>query len=248
MINTNLESTHPATAARARPVSPSLRYRGLSCGLDEPVVAVPAPVYHVYVAALGAGKHEEVVVEELHLQDGLLRAHRLHLELLGAHYASLNLLFLLDHERLRLNRQLGVGGLDLTMPAVDLAPPIPLDLALELVGHAVYGGVHVLGGLARLEDRTVDEQGCLGHLGVGNGRVALVDQLYLRPGDTAPVVEELADALDLLEGVALQRLRYRDVAPLDRHIHVRLPSVGLSHQPSARALLYADRQLIEGQS
>src|SRR5918992_4609246 len=111
----------------------SLRYRGLFCGLDEPVVAVPAPVYDVYVAGLGAGEDEEVVVEELHLQDRLLRAHQLHLELLGPHDPGLYLLFLLDDEGLRLDRQLVVGVLDLAVPAVDLAPSIPLDLALELV-------------------------------------------------------------------------------------------------------------------
>src|ERR671916_1813913 len=89
----------------ARP-SPSLRYRGLFCGLDEPVIAVPASVYDVYVAGLGAREDEEVVVEELHLQDRLLRAHRLHLELLGADNAGLDLL--LDDEGFRRGGLLGV--------------------------------------------------------------------------------------------------------------------------------------------
>src|SRR5215210_9343550 len=107
MINTNLGLTHLATAARARSVLPSLRYRRLFCGLYEPVVAVPAPVHHVDVPRIGAGEHEEVVVEELHLQDRLLRAHGLHLALLGADYAGLDLLCLLHNERLRLYRRLG---------------------------------------------------------------------------------------------------------------------------------------------
>ena len=82
MINTNLRSTHLATAARARSAIPySLRYPELSCGPYKPVVAVSPPVYHVYVAGIGAREDEEVVVEELHLEDRLLRAHRLHLEL-----------------------------------------------------------------------------------------------------------------------------------------------------------------------
>src|SRR5215212_1958110 len=211
----------------------SLEYQRLYCGLYQPVVAVPASVYHVDVARIGAGEHEEVVVEELHLQDRLLCAHRLHLELLGADYAGFDLLCLPHDERFRLYRCFGVGVLDLAVPAVDLAPPVTADLTLELVRHAVYGGVHVLRRLARLQDRPVDEQGRLGHLGVGYGRVALVDQLDLSPRDAAFVVEKLADALDLLQGVSLQRLRHRDVAPLDRYLHVRLPSVGFCTQPSA---------------
>src|SRR5918997_1954671 len=188
--------------------------------LYEPVVSITASVYHIYVACIGAGKDEEVVVEELHLEDRLLCAHRLHLELLGAHYLGLDLLFVPGHGALRLGR----AALELPVPAVDLASPKAPHLPLQLVGHAVYGGVHVLGGHARLQDRPVDEQRRLGHLGLRDGRVALVDQLDLGPGDATLVVEELADALDLLEGVPLQRLRHRHVAPLDRHVHVRLPS------------------------
>src|SRR5512133_2907771 len=133
MINTNLESMHLARTTRTRS-SLSLRYRRLFCGLYEPVVPVPAPVHHVDVPRIGAGEHEEVVVEELHLQDRLLRAHRLHLELLGADYAGLDLLFV-DDERFGLGRRFVVGILDLAVPAVDLAAPIALDLALELVRH-----------------------------------------------------------------------------------------------------------------
>src|SRR5918999_1251380 len=65
--------------------------------LYEPVVSITASVYHIYVAGIGAGEDEEVVVEELHLEDRLLGAHRLHLELLGAHYLGLDLLFLLGN-------------------------------------------------------------------------------------------------------------------------------------------------------
>src|SRR5918997_4200215 len=168
----------------------------LPCRLYEPVVPVTATVYHIYVAGIGAGKDEEVVVEQLHLEDRLLCAHGLHLELLGAHYPGLDLLFVPGHGALRLGR----ASLELPVPAVDLASPVAPPLPLELVGHAVYGGVHVLGGLARLQDRPVDEQRGLGHLGLRDGRVALVDQLDLGPGDATLHVEELADALDLLEG------------------------------------------------
>src|SRR5215212_1831220 len=228
MVNTNLGSTHLATAARSRAVisSLSLRYPRLSCGLDKPVVPVPAPVHHVYVAGFGAGEDEEVVVEKLHLEDCLLCAHRLHLELFGAHYAGLDLLFLLDDEGFRLYRRLGVGALDLAVPAVELAPPVAPHPSLELVGHAVYGSVHVLRRLTRLQDGPVDEQRRLGHLGLRDGRVALVHQLNLRPRSAALVVEELGDALDLLEGVLLEGLCNRDVAPLDGYLHVRLLSVG----------------------
>src|SRR5918998_737990 len=188
--------------------------------LYEPVVSITASVYHIYVACIGAGKDEEVVVEEVHLEDRFLCGHRLHLELLGAHYLGLDLLFILGHDAPRIGR----ASLELPVPAVDLGSPVAPPLPLELVGHAVYGGVHVLGGLARLQDRPVDEQRGLGDLGLRDGRVALVDQLDLGPGDATLVVEELADALDLLEGVPLEGLRHRHVAPLDRHVHARLPA------------------------
>src|ERR671910_2964211 len=74
---------------------------GLTGRLYEPVVSVTTPVYHIYVAGIGAREHVEVVVEELELEHGLLRAHRLHLELLGPHDASLDLLFFLHDEGLR---------------------------------------------------------------------------------------------------------------------------------------------------
>src|SRR5215210_9150825 len=115
--------------------------------LYEPVVSITASVYHIYVARIGAGKDEEVVVEELHLENRLLCAHRLHLELLGAHYLGLYLLFVLRHGALRLGRV----SLELPVPAVDLASPVAPHLPLELVGHAVYGSIHILGGLARLQ-------------------------------------------------------------------------------------------------
>src|SRR5918997_1659440 len=194
----------------------------LPCRLYEPVVPVTATVYHIYVAGIGAGEDEEVVVEQLHLEDRLLGAHRLHLELLGADNLRLDLLFLPEDGGLRLARV----ALELAVPAVDLASPVAAHLPLELVGHAIYGSIHVFRGLARLQDRPVDEQRHLRHLGLRVGAVALVDQLDLSPGDAALVVEELADALDLLEGVPLQRLRHRHVAPLDHHVHERLLSAG----------------------
>src|SRR3712207_4300485 len=132
----------------------------LSGRLNEPVVTITATVYHIYVASIGAGEDEEVVVEELHLEDRLTRAHRLHLELLGAHYPGLDLVFLGD-----LGRRLWRMALELAVPAVDLASPVAPPLPLELVRHAVDGGVHVLGGLARLQHSPVDEQGRLRYWG-----------------------------------------------------------------------------------
>src|SRR5918992_300255 len=182
----------------------------LSCRLYEPIVSITASVYHIYVAGIGAREDEEVVVQELHLQHRLLGAHRFHLELLGAHNPSLDLLFLHGHYGLRLGRV----ALELAVPAVDLAPPVAPPLPLQLVGHAVYGSVHVHGGLARFEDHPVDKQRRLRHLGLGDRGVALVDQLDLRPRDAALLIEELADALDLLPRITLEGLRHRDVASL----------------------------------
>src|SRR5215210_4987305 len=106
------------------------------------------------------------------------------------------------------------------MPAIQLAPPEAPDLTLELVYHQVDGGIHVRRGHPGLEYRTVDKEGRVGHLGLGVRGVALVDQLDLRPRDAAPVVEEPGDPLDLFSRVPLQRLRNRDVPPLDRYVHL----------------------------
>src|SRR3712207_6433787 len=217
-----------AAQPACRPTRPplSVRYLRLSCGLYEPVVSITTPVDNVYVAGICAGEDEEVMVEELHLQHSLLGAHRLHLELLGAHDPCPDLLFLVHDEGLHLALDPGVVVLEMPLPAVDLAPPVTPHLALEFVRHAVYGGVHVLGGFAGLQDRPVDEQGSLRHLGLGDRRVALVGQLDLRPRSTALVVKELGYALDLLPRVTLKSLSHQDVAPLDRDLHEGLLSLG----------------------
>src|ERR671920_1662417 len=210
---------------------------GLTGRLYKPVVSVTTPVYHIYVAGIGAREHVEVVVEELELEHGLLRAHRLHLELFGPDYAGCDLLFFLhDEGLLHLGNSLG-RILQLALPAVDLAPPKALDLPLELVRHPVDGGIHVFGSLTGLEHRPVDKQRGLGHLGLGDGAVPLVDELYLGPRDAPLVVEEAGDALHLLPGVALERLRHRDVAALDSYVHVAPPFGRREHFSfSARAL------------
>src|SRR4028118_149876 len=129
--------------------------------------------------------------------------------------------------------------LRLALPAVDLAPPVPPHLPLQLVRHSVYGGVHVLGGLGRLEHGPVYEQRRLGDLGVHHGPVARVDQLDLGPRVAPLRVEELAHPLYLLERVPLQRRRHDDVPPLDQHVHVcppfGLPPPALGRQRSAKA-------------
>src|SRR5215207_6487255 len=185
-------------------------------GLYQPVIAVTTPVYHIYLARIRVGEDEKGVVEEFHLERRLLRAHRLHLELLGPHYACpQRLLFVLHNDGLRNPRTDLCRGvpLFLALPTVELAPPVAPDLPFELVRHTVYGRVHVHRGLPGLQDRAVDEEGRLGDLGLGDRGVAFVDQLHLCPRVAAPVVEELADTLDLPRRVLLQGLRHRDVPP-----------------------------------
>src|SRR5215204_6126571 len=106
---------------------------GLAGRLYEPVVSVTTPVYHIYVPGIGAREHVKVVVEELELEYGLLRAHRLHLELLGPDDTGLDLLFFLHDERFRRIWWCIRRVLQLALPAVDLAPPETLDLPLEFV-------------------------------------------------------------------------------------------------------------------
>src|SRR5215203_461827 len=231
-LNTPLEYLDLAALAHPQYLRQQVRQNKLprSCGrsgltgrLYEPVVSITTPVYHIYITGIGAREHVEVVVEELQLEDGLLSAHRLHLELLGPHYARLDLLFFLHDEGLRLVGRHVRRILQLALPAVDLASPEALDLPLELVRHPVDRGVHIFGGLAGFQHRSVDEQRGLGHLRLGDGPVALVDEFYLGPRSGTLIVEEPGDPLHLLPGVALQSVRHRDVAALDQYVHVAPP-------------------------
>src|SRR5918998_679103 len=146
-----------------RPPSP---VRLLPRGLYQPIISISTPVYHIYLARIRVGKDEEGMVEEIHLQRRLLGAHRLHLELLGPHDARLDIVRLFFyHDRLR--RLRGGVPFSLTVPAVQLAPPVAPHLALELVRHQVDGSVHIRRGHPGLEYRTVDKEGRVRHLGFG---------------------------------------------------------------------------------
>ena len=57
--------------------------------LDQPEVAVPAPVQHGDPLVLGIHEHVEVVAEVLHRRDGVLLEHRLDGEALGLHDLAL---------------------------------------------------------------------------------------------------------------------------------------------------------------
>src|SRR5919112_2067278 len=230
--------TAKASGSRSSMVSPPA-----SLSRNSSVVSVTTPVYHIYITGIGAREHVEVMVEELQLEDGLLSANRLHLELLGPDYARLDLLFFLYDEGLRLVGCHVRRILQLALPAVDLAPPEALDLPLELVRHPVDGGVHVFGGLTGFQHRSVDKQRGLSYLRLGDGPVPLVDELYLGTRCGALVVEEPGDPLHLLPGVALQSIRHRDVAALDEYVHVAPPFGRREHfstlQPSASACQHA---------
>src|SRR5918998_1253105 len=181
-VNKLFKVSFLARALLSRPCAGPLYARSLtSDGLYQPVISVTAPVYHIYLARIGVGKDEKGVVEELHLERRLLGAHRLHLELLGTHDArSSRRLFLVvfrQPDGLKSPRTCFCRGvtLSLALPAVELAPPVAPDLSLELVAHAIYGGVHIRRSLPGLQDGAVDEEGGLGDLGLGDRGVALVD-------------------------------------------------------------------------
>src|SRR5258707_6925156 len=55
----------------------------VSTGVDEADVGVVATVDDRGPTSLGVGEEEELVSQELHLQGGLFRCHRLDVELLG---------------------------------------------------------------------------------------------------------------------------------------------------------------------
>src|SRR5882724_3984148 len=74
---------------RAPPAHPASRPSpGSALGLDEPVVAVAAPVADAHRAGVGVGEDVEAVLQHLQVQDRVLGGHGLHLEALGLYDAG----------------------------------------------------------------------------------------------------------------------------------------------------------------
>src|SRR2546429_5951778 len=140
----------------ATPPEPHLRL-----WLDEAVAAVTAPVDDVALARLGVLEDEEVVADQLELEHGLVRTHRLDGELLR-----------LDDHRLALVVH-GLRRLE-ARPVVAAGPPPALlavapHLPLQLVDELVDRRPHVRRSLARTKRRTLRPNRRLGD-GVGRGR------------------------------------------------------------------------------
>src|SRR5258708_4505963 len=111
---------------------------------DQPEAAVPAPVDHVHVRALRPGEDEEVVVEQIHLHQCFLDAHRLGEELVAADDLGLDAVELLPGgEDLVADAQRG-ALVDVRGPVVFQPFLVLLQLAFDLVDGDVDGRVHVL--------------------------------------------------------------------------------------------------------
>ena len=131
------------------------------------------------------------MADELELQDCLVRRHRLDRELLR-----------LDDHRPLFGKFRGSWLRGRAVVAVVLAGTpllaVTLDLALELVHELVDRGLHVLGGLARAQDRPLRPDGRLGDLVRGDGRVLLDGELEL---DSRRILHEPVELGQLVLGV-----------------------------------------------
>src|SRR5215813_6395102 len=111
---------------------------------DQPEAAVPAPVDHVHVRALRPGEDEEVVVEQVHLHQRLLDAHRLGEELVAADHLGLDAVDVLPGGEDLVSDPQGGALVDVRRPVVLQPFLVFLQLAFDLVDGDVDGGIHVL--------------------------------------------------------------------------------------------------------
>src|SRR3954454_2398276 len=190
--------------------------RGWLCArwLDQPVVAVPPLVDDVHLIGFGVHEDEEIMADQLQLEQRLLVAHRLHVEL-----------FRLDDHRLVLlgqrgnRRRIGLVGVvvgHVLGLAAGALLAVALPLPLELLGDQVDRRVHVGGRLPGAQHRALCPDRRLGHLAVADARVVLDDQLELAAALVGKVACQLAQ---LLLGVLKQGVGDIDVPafPLQTH-------------------------------
>src|SRR2546429_1849867 len=211
----------------ATPPEPHLRL-----WLDEAVAAVTAPVDDVDLARLGVLEDEEVVADQLELEHGLVRTHRLDGELLR-----------LDDHRLALV----VHGLRLleARPVVAAGPPpallaVALHLPLELVDELVDRRAHVRRSLARAKRRALRPDRRLGDVVRRDRRGALDAELEL---DLRRIGQLPLELPELVLGVAANRVADVEVLALhleshplsfSRRAHEVSPELNLTNRPRAR--------------
>ena len=114
--------------------------------LDETVAAVVAAIHHADIAGLHAAEYIEGVIQQVHLQNGLLGAHRLHGEVLGTHQMILRLL-----HHIELGRDIGgqsVGAQIPGQPGLVLA-----DTAVDEGHRLVNGAPHIPVGVLLLRPK-----------------------------------------------------------------------------------------------
>src|SRR5439155_2639030 len=211
----------------ATPPEPHLRL-----WLDEAVVAVTAPIDDVDLARLGVLEDEEVVADQLELEHGLLRTHRLDGELLRLDDHRLGLV---GHRLCRLEvRPVVAGG----PPPALLA--VALHLPLELVDELIDRRPHVSRGLARAKRRALRPDRRLGDVVRRDGRVALDAQLEL---DLRRIGQLPLELPELVLGVAANRVADVEVLALhleshplsfSRRAHEVSPELNLTNRRRAR--------------
>src|SRR5712692_10545926 len=207
-----------------RMVSPSLMLvpaRASTDRLDQAEVAISTSVDDGGVAVLGVHEQEEIVPEELHLERGLLGAHRLHREPLrlddpvdGARL----LVVLAIGGGVRHQRGIDTGRAAATTPGVRTRDALLLDagdLVRDLVDDEIQRGGRFGGSGVRLHEVALQVHEDFTHLIVGDATVAQLGEVDL---DAAGVVGELRDLGELLSSELAKLGRDVDVLPSDHDV------------------------------
>src|SRR4029079_18991255 len=183
--------------------------------LDQPVAAVATPVDDVDLAGVLVAEDEEVVAHQLELEDRLLRAHRMHRELLHLDDHGPALLV-----GCRPSTSLDAVALVLAVAASALLA-IAGDLAFELVGEQVDRRAHVGRTLLGAQRRPFRPDRRFGDDLVRDRRVPLHSQLELDPRRVRQLALELPE---LLLRIGPNRVADLDVLAFDLQAHRDSPS------------------------
>lgn len=174
--------------------------------LDQPVAVALALIHHADIIRLRIAEHEEAVPQHVHLQDGLLHAHRLDRETLGFHHAVV----LVRNRRVVVLRGEGVGA----QPLLELGLVLD-DLPHQQVHHRLEGIQAVVGGLLRAEIHARRAHGDLNRLPapfVGHGDDGL-----------GGLVKKSIQLGELFLHTLLKRIFYGCFAGFDGDVHIHSP-------------------------
>src|SRR5437773_7562743 len=227
-ISTRMGSPSITPLSSATPLLWLLRSRAV----DQAHVAVVAAVHDRRALGVGIGEEVEVVAEQVHLEGRLLGGHGLDGEVLGLDdrgqpgpgvvcvvcgFSVASVVLVRFHRVYRL-----------VPPRMGTAQQLALELrqlVLELGDRLVERGEGIGRGRLGADDVPVTGEDQLAHLLLGDPRVLLLHEVDL---GLVHALEQPAEPRDLLRRGRPQLLGDLDVAPANRHVHPRPPSLEVS--------------------